>query len=73
MMSLEQSLTRKLIRGKTVEAITGKSRTQRWRDVRAGTFPAPVKLGPNSIAWYEDEILAWMACRPRVAYAPDTA
>ena len=30
------------------------------RKVRAGEFPQPVRLGPNSVAFVEDEVLAWM-------------
>jgi prophage regulatory protein len=29
-----------------------------WRKVRAGTFPAPVKLGPRITAWRVDDIRA---------------
>lgn len=29
------------------------------RKVVAGEFPAPVELGPNTIAWLEEDILAW--------------
>jgi hypothetical protein len=35
---------------------TGTSRVQLWRRVRAGTFPAPIELGPNSVAWFKTEI-----------------
>ena len=58
-----------LIRGWSgVIAETGKSRVQLWRDVRAGRFPPPIELGPNSIAWYRAEIEAWKASRPRRTY-----
>jgi len=60
----------RIIREPELKKRDGKSRTQRWRDIRAGKFPAPVQLGPNSIGWYEDEIDAWLASRPRVIYAP---
>jgi len=49
---------------------SGKSRVQIWRDVRRGLFPAPIQLGPNSVAWFEDEIDDWLASRERVIYAP---
>jgi prophage regulatory protein len=48
--------SRRIIRGPKVESRVGKSRVSIWRDVKAGTFPAPVQIGPNSIGWYEDEI-----------------
>jgi predicted DNA-binding transcriptional regulator AlpA len=31
-----------------------------WRRMRAGTFPAAVKLGGNRIAWRRCEIVAWI-------------
>lgn len=39
----------------------GKSRVQLWRWIRAGRFPAPVVLGPNSVAFRLDDILEWEA------------
>lgn len=30
---------------------------------KAGRFPKRVQLGPNSVAWVEDEIIAWQAER----------
>jgi len=59
-----------LIKWPTVHEKTGKSRSQAWRDIKAGRFPAPVQTGPNSVAWYEHEIDAYVASRPRVSYAP---
>lgn len=32
---------------------------------KAGKFPVRVKLGPNTIAWREDEIDAWLQSRER--------
>jgi prophage regulatory protein len=64
------STSRKLIRWPVVHEMTGKSRTQVWRDIKAGRFPAPVQTGPNSVAWYQDEVQGYVASRPRVRYAP---
>lgn len=44
------------------------SRTSIWRKVRAGDFPAPRVLGPNSIGWPESEITAWLNSCPRQTY-----
>jgi predicted DNA-binding transcriptional regulator AlpA len=66
--------TRSLIRGWTrISAEAGKSRVQLWRDIRAGLFPAPIELGPNSIAWFTDEIEAWKAARRRRTYIAEPA
>ena len=52
---------------KEVQFRTGnKSRTTLWRDVRAGRFPAPVKVGRNRIGWLESEIEEWQENLPRV-------
>lgn len=64
----ELNTLRKILRPKQVQALIGKSRVQIWRDVRAGRFPAPISLGPNSTGFYEDEILAWLESRPRRTY-----
>ncbi|MEQ1755280.1 MAG: AlpA family phage regulatory protein [Micropepsaceae bacterium] len=31
--------------------------------VKAGKFPEPIRLGPNSVAWSEQEIEQWLADR----------
>ncbi len=64
---------RRIIRAKKVSEQTGKSRVQIWRDVRAGRFPPPIILGPNSIGWYEDEISFWLENRPRRTYGAESA
>ncbi|WP_353960383.1 helix-turn-helix transcriptional regulator [Halomonas maura] len=33
------------------------------RQIQAGQFPAPVQLGPRSVAWYEDEIECWITAK----------
>ncbi len=67
-MTPEEKSPRRIIRDKEVSKRTGKSRVQRWRDVRAGKFPAPIQLGPNSIGWYEHEVERWLETRPRRTY-----
>jgi len=61
---------RRILRDPQVQDRVPLSRVQRWRLIREGRFPAPVQLGSNSIGWWEDEIEAWLASRPRVAYSP---
>ena len=72
-MSTEPTPTppRRLCRWPEVRKRYGKSRTQNWRDVRAGKFPPPVQIGPNSIAWWSDELDAHDETLSRVAWAPD--
>ena len=72
-MSIEHSPGRRLLSPKQVMARMSWSRTTLWRRVSAGEFPAPVKSGPNSTAFYEDEVDAAQANLPRVNYAPEAA
>lgn len=39
------------------------TRTHTWRLVKAGLFPAPIRLGPGRVAWFEDEVDRWIAAR----------
>ncbi len=79
-MSIEHSPARgdgahghldKMLRAPGVMALTGLSRTTLWRRVRAGTFPAPVELGANSIGWPASEISVWLKARARRNYGAD--
>ncbi len=45
-----------ILRRKQVESCTGLSRSTIYERVKAGTFPAPVHLGPQSVGWIEAEI-----------------
>ena len=68
-ISPEGSPGRNIIRGwDGLSRKNKKSRVQNWRDVRDGRLPQPIELGPNSIGWFEDEIDAWLASRPRRCY-----
>ena len=67
-MELEQSNDRQIIRWPELHRQIKKSRAQVWRDVRAGLFPAPIELGPNSVGWYQDEITEHLRTRPRRTY-----
>ena len=59
-----------LLRLPEVMARVGLSRSEIYRRIAAGTFPAPVKLGDRASAWAEHEVVAW--CEARVA-ARDSA
>ena len=50
-----------------VEKAVGKKRSTIYRDIAAGTFPAPYDLGNSrSVGWLSTEISAWILNRPRV-------
>lgn len=46
-----------------VLARTGRSRSSVLRDVEAGRFPKPVKLGQWSVGWLTAEVEKWLADR----------
>jgi prophage regulatory protein len=46
-----------------VRSRTGLSRSEIYRRIALGEFPAPVKLGPRISAWHTAEIDAWIAQR----------
>ena len=43
-----------------VVCLVKKSKAQIYRDIQAGTFPAPVKLGIRSSAWRGPDVQAWL-------------
>ena len=46
-----------------VRARTGLSRSEIYRRIHLGEFPAPVKLGIRASAWHKGEVDAWIAQR----------
>jgi prophage regulatory protein len=48
---------------KEVCGLLKKSRTTLWRWIRLGHFPQPLKIGPNSLAWTEDQVTQWIASK----------
>jgi prophage regulatory protein len=63
---LEQPYTFKpntLLRLPQVKGRTGLSRSEIYRRIAVGTFPAPIKLGERARAWPEHEITAWIDAR----------
>lgn len=40
--------------------VTGLSRNTVYRRIREGTFPKQLRIGPNSVAWRQSEIVEWM-------------
>ena len=52
-----------LIARPSVESIAGIRKTELFRRIREGAFPAPVKLGPRCTRWAKSEVLAWVNAR----------
>lgn len=59
-MQDQPTAPRRLIRFPEVMERTSKSRASIYVDIDRGIFPKPVKLGPRSVAFFEDEIDAWL-------------
>lgn len=41
-----------------------------WRDVRAGRFPPPIRIGAHRIAWLVEPVEIWERSLTPVSYAP---
>lgn len=58
------------LKRKQVEAKCAISRSTIYDLVSKGQFPAPVELGPQSIAWIESEVEEWQRQRIRRRILP---
>jgi prophage regulatory protein len=47
----------KVIRWKELKQMLGLSRSTVFRMIKAGVFPKHFQIGPNSVGWYEDEVI----------------
>lgn len=52
-------MTRQFLRLPQVEAIVGLKKSSIYKLVKAGQFPAPIKLSPKASAWPSDEVESW--------------
>ena len=50
----------RLIRKKVTAGRVGWHPVHLMRKAKAGEFPAPVQIGPNSIAFVEEEVNQWI-------------
>ncbi|MEI5997211.1 AlpA family phage regulatory protein [Paraburkholderia bengalensis] len=50
-----------IMRRTEVESETGLSRSTIYQRVKAGTFPAPVKLGERSVGWRVADVEAFLS------------
>lgn len=65
----------RLITMKEVQEWTGLTRGNIFRLRKAGKFPEPLRIGPNTIRWKESTLTEWLATRPAAGDAspPETA
>ena len=52
-----------ILRIDSVMRETQLSKASIYRQIRAGTFPGPVRLGPRAVGWRRDAILRWLDSR----------
>lgn len=53
----------KFLRKNAVADLVGWHPVHVMREARAGRFPAPVKIGPNSVGFVESEVQDWMEAK----------
>ncbi len=53
--------TDRIIRLKTVLALTGLSRSTLYRKIAEGTFPAQIRISVHGAGWRESAIKRWIA------------
>lgn len=53
-----------LARRPQVEQLVQLSRSTIYAAVKAGTFPAPVRIGARAVAWRVSEVEQWLEARP---------
>jgi len=53
---MQQKTSPRLLRLNSVLQRTPISKSEIYRRVRAGTFPAPIRLGARAVAWLESDI-----------------
>lgn len=57
-------MSKKLLRIRSVKDLTGLSGSTIDRMIKAGKFPAPIKLtGARAVAWNAEEVEAWIQSR----------
>ena len=55
----------RILRRREVELVTQLSKASIYRQMHAGAFPKPVKLGERAVGWKADEISRWIETRER--------
>ena len=62
----------RIIREAECKAVTGLSRSTRWRLERSGQFPARRQLAVNACGWLQSEVQAWLKQRAAIALSSST-
>jgi len=59
----------KLLRLPRVQDLTGFGKSSIYSGVKAGTFPAPVRLSARAVGWRESDIFQWIESRTETTEA----
>ena len=54
----------RLIRRPELLRMTGLANSTLYHYMGQGRFPRPVKIGVRSVAWLEEDVVAWISGRP---------
>ena len=57
--------TPRILRLGALTQLTQMSKASIYRQIRAGTMPRPLRLGPRAVGWLREEIDEWLASRER--------
>jgi len=52
-----------ILRRREVEKLTGLARSTIYQYVKAGVFPAPVRLGARAVGWRYADVFDWINTR----------
>ena len=55
----------RMLRRRSVERMTGLSKSTLYRLIKQGSFPPPLRLTAKAVRWRRDEINEWLSGRPR--------
>lgn len=55
-----QTQTQKIVRMSELVNMVGLKRASIYLYIKAGTFPAPLKLGPKASGWLVSEVESWI-------------
>ena len=54
----------KILRRNDLLELLGLSRSTLYNMIRAGRFPAPMRIGQRAVGWREATVKDWLAARP---------
>lgn len=65
-MQKKSIVTERIIRKNELCEMLGLSYSTIYRKIKSGGFPAPIRLGENSVGWRSSDIECWLNSRQEV-------